>query len=144
MTEEINIFIAGSPAPQGSKRHVGGGVMIESCKALKPWRESIRYALRGADGRPCHHFDQAVSCALEFILPRPKTAPKRSTPAAVKKPDVDKLTRAVFDAITSACVIRDDSQIIEVYSRKRLAQIGETPGLRLRLRAEAQDTKQAA
>ena len=31
----------GVPAPQGSKRHVGMGRMIESCKALKPWREMI-------------------------------------------------------------------------------------------------------
>jgi Holliday junction resolvase RusA-like endonuclease len=27
-----------APAPQGSKRHVGKGVMVESCKNVKPWR----------------------------------------------------------------------------------------------------------
>ena len=27
-----------APAPQGSKRHVGKGVMVESCKHVKPWR----------------------------------------------------------------------------------------------------------
>jgi Holliday junction resolvase RusA-like endonuclease len=27
-----------APAPQGSKVHVGKGVMIESCKNVKPWR----------------------------------------------------------------------------------------------------------
>ena len=27
-----------APAPQGSKRHVGRGVMVESCKNVKPWR----------------------------------------------------------------------------------------------------------
>jgi Holliday junction resolvase RusA-like endonuclease len=27
-----------APAPQGSKSHVGKGVMVESCKNVKPWR----------------------------------------------------------------------------------------------------------
>jgi Holliday junction resolvase RusA-like endonuclease len=27
-----------APAPKGSKRHVGKGVMIESCKNVKPWQ----------------------------------------------------------------------------------------------------------
>lgn len=27
-----------APAPQGSKAHVGKGVMVESCKNVKPWR----------------------------------------------------------------------------------------------------------
>ena len=31
-------------APQGSKRHVGKGVMIESCKAVKPWRLLVAQA----------------------------------------------------------------------------------------------------
>ena len=31
-----------SPAPQGSKRHVGGGRMIESSAKVKPWREAVR------------------------------------------------------------------------------------------------------
>lgn len=33
-----------APAPQGSKRHVGKGVMIESCANVKPWRELVAQA----------------------------------------------------------------------------------------------------
>ena len=29
-------------APQGSKRHVGRGIMIESSKRVKPWRDAVR------------------------------------------------------------------------------------------------------
>ena len=36
----IEIKVIGLPAPQGSKRHVGHGVMIESSNNVKPWREA--------------------------------------------------------------------------------------------------------
>ena len=131
----IDIFIPGRPAPQGSKRHVGNGVMIESCKTVKPWRESIRSALITDRGKPIERFEGAVVCILDFVLPRPKTTPKRSTPEATKKPDIDKLSRAVLDAITSAGVIVDDSYIVDMHPKKRLAELGKAPGLRLRLRS---------
>ena len=54
---------------------------------------------------------------------------------ATKKPDLDKLTRAVGDAVKSAGVIGDDSCIIRSSQTKRLAEIGEAPGLKLRLEA---------
>lgn len=34
----LHFEIPGRPAAQGSKRHVGGGRMIEQSKYLKPWR----------------------------------------------------------------------------------------------------------
>ncbi len=34
----------GKPAPQGSKRSLGGRVMIESSKRCKPWRQDVRHA----------------------------------------------------------------------------------------------------
>lgn len=37
----------------------------------------------------------------------------------------------LFDAIGSAGVWRDDSQVVSVQATKRLAGIGETPGLHL-------------
>ena len=129
----ISIFIPGHPAPQGSKRHVGHGIMVESCARVKPWRESIRSALITDAGQPKERISGAVICSLEFVLPRPKSAPKRSTPPAMKKPDLDKLSRAVFDAVTSAGVIEDDSRIVDVRGVKRLAEINETPGLWLKL-----------
>lgn len=137
MTAALNVFVSGHAAPQGSKRHVGHGIMVESCKRVKPWRESIRSALTGDDGRPVWRFKGAVACTLEFVLPRPKSTPKRMTPPAIKKPDLDKLGRAVFDAMTSAGVIEDDSRIVGLSARKRLAELDETPGLWLQLEPEA-------
>ena len=28
-------------APQGSKKHVGRGIMVETCKRLKSWRKEV-------------------------------------------------------------------------------------------------------
>ncbi|QDH92357.1 RusA-like resolvase [Gordonia phage Spooky] len=35
------IWIPGIPAPQGSKRHVGNGILIESSKRVGPWRAVV-------------------------------------------------------------------------------------------------------
>ena len=39
---ERKFTVHGLPAPQGSKRHVGKGVMVESSKYVKPWREAVK------------------------------------------------------------------------------------------------------
>lgn len=127
-TREISVFVPGRPAPQGSKRYLGRGVMVESSKAVKPWRADVRDALLDAGGNPVAQFAGPVSVVLEFVLPRPASTPKRTTPPAVKRPDLDKLERAVLDAIGSAGVWRDDSQVVRSIKSKRLAEIGESPG----------------
>ena len=120
-----SVFIPGRPAPQGSKRHLGNGIMVESSKAVKPWRVDVAWAVRAHFPTP---LDGAVRLELEFVMPRPKSAPKRSTPPAIKRPDVDKLARAVLDAITGV-VVADDSQIVELVASKRIAEIGEASGV---------------
>jgi len=126
----LTTFVAGKPAPQGSKRYLGAGrPMIESSKAVAPWRADIRtHLLIAHDGPP---LAGAVHLVLEFVLPRPTSTPKRRTPAAVKRPDLDKLIRAVLDAVTSAGVWRDDSQVVQLDVRKRIAEADETTGCRI-------------
>jgi crossover junction endodeoxyribonuclease RusA len=73
-----------------------------------------------------------VAVELEFVMPRPSATPKRRTPPAVKKPDVDKLIRAVFDALTKV-VWTDDSVVTAVSASKRLAELTEQPGCWIRV-----------
>ena len=40
----FSVIVYGTAAPQGSKRHVGNGVMLESSKRLRPWRQDVRFA----------------------------------------------------------------------------------------------------
>lgn len=135
MTAPLTVFIPGKPAPQGSKRHVGGGVMIESSKAVKPWRQDVRQALLDEAGQPLTRFEGPVLVRADFVMPRPASTPKRVTPPAVKRPDLDKLVRAVLDAVGSAGVWADDSHVVRVEASKRLAEIGETGGLHLTVEA---------
>jgi crossover junction endodeoxyribonuclease RusA len=133
VAERFSVFVAGHPAPQGSKRHVGNGVMIESSKQVKPWRSDVRSACLDLDGRPVVHFDGAVCVRLDFVLKRPASTPKKRTPMASKRPDIDKLARAILDAIGSAGLWRDDSQVVKLSAVKRLAEIDEAPGCHIRI-----------
>ena len=123
----VYVFIPGRPAPQGSKRHLGNGIMVESSKAVKPWRVDVAWTVREYFPTP---LNGAVRLELGFVMPRPKSAPKKSTPPAIKRPDVDKLARAVLDAITGVVVV-DDSQIVHLVATKRIAEIGEQSGVEL-------------
>lgn len=129
MPTPIVFSVPGKPAPQGSKRHVGHGVMIESSKEVGPWRERVALAAHNTmvrQGLPVIT-GVPVRVQIEFVMPRPASAPKRSTPPAIRRPDLDKLTRACLDAITNV-VFSDDSQVTELVAVKRLAELGETPG----------------
>lgn len=131
----IAVFVPGKPAPQGSKRYLGRsggkGITVESSKAVAPWRADIREALLAEIEAGGHQqLDGAVSVCLTFVMPRPASTPKtRRTPPAIKRPDIDKLARAVLDAVGSAGAWRDDSQVIALTAHKRLAEISETSGV---------------
>lgn len=132
--DSLSVFVSGHAAAQGSKRHVGNGRMIESSKKLPGWRESVRAALIDGKGQPRARFEGAVHVDLEFIMPRPVSTPKKRTPPAIRKPDIDKLERGILDSVTSAGVWRDDAQVTSVSKIKRIAEIGETPGCRISFR----------
>lgn len=122
MTEVLSIWAAGLPAPQGSKRHVGRGVMVESsAETLKPWRQDVRQA--ATDALPEHHAPVRGAIELEvwLFMRRPKGHPKTIRTLPATQPDVDKLLRAVMDALTSAGVWLDDGQVTDLVVRERYA-----------------------
>lgn len=122
----LDAFVPGRPAPQGSKRHVGRGILLESSEACGAWRQTVAYDVRQVYAGP--PLDGPLVVRLRFVMPRPASTPKRSTPPAVKKPDVDKLARAILDALTGV-TWRDDSLIVDLHATKRLAELDETPGV---------------
>lgn len=141
----LSVFVAGKPAPQGSKRGIqhkttGKVVLIESSKAVKPWREDVRAALLDEHGQPKERIDGPVTVSLEFLLPRPVSTPKTGPAFAMRKPDIDKLARAVLDAITSAGVIEDDARVIALTATKDLVRPGETVGCRITVRSVLRDS----
>jgi crossover junction endodeoxyribonuclease RusA len=130
----LDIFAAGNPAAQGSKRHVGSGRMVEMNKRLPGWRTLIAWqAAQQWTGAPLDH---AVTMELEFVMPRPKGLPKsKPTPAHTKRVgDLDKLCRGVFDALTHV-VLADDALVTRLVAERRYAEVDEQPGARIRVSA---------
>jgi Holliday junction resolvase RusA-like endonuclease len=130
----VKIRVHGLPAPQGSKRHLGGGRMVESSAKVYPWREAVVSELKRCDfdGRM---LDGPVSVRVVFYLPRPQShlTPAKQLRAAAPRyphrpPDLDKLLRSTFDAFTQAGVVADDSRIVIVAAAKKYASRNEPPG----------------
>lgn len=116
----IAFRVHGVPTPQGSKRHVGKGVMVESGgEKLRTWREDVKHAaLDAMNGHP--PFEGALEVRVTFYLPKPKTV-KRDLPHV--RPDLDKTLRSLLDACTAAGVFVDDAQITDVWAAKRYAAL---------------------
>jgi crossover junction endodeoxyribonuclease RusA len=124
----IRFFVEGLPAPQGSKKHIGHGRMIEVSKNVGPWRQRIAIEASNAMKHSQPLFTGHTKATLDFVLPRPKNAPKDREMNAAKRPDIDKLVRACLDAITGSVIV-DDSQITRLMATKRVAALGEVPGV---------------
>lgn len=116
----MTIKVIGTPGPQGSKRHVGNGVMIESSKKVKPWREAVVWAAREV-GRK---IEGPVVAEMIFTVRKPKSAPKNRKTWPATKPDLSKLIRSTEDALTDAGVWEDDSRVVE-YLRQAKVYPGE-------------------
>jgi crossover junction endodeoxyribonuclease RusA len=118
----------GTAAPQGSKRHVGNGVMLESSDRVRPWRQDVRFA--ALEERP-PDWDMATPMRLDLVFWFPRPASHYGTrngisylkanapiePVSARIGDIDKLQRAVFDALTGVAYL-DDRQVVEVEARK--------------------------
>lgn len=124
MEELLTFTVRGTPGPQGSKRHVGKGRMIESSAKVAPWRAAVessaRQAVRAAvklSGARWVPYPGAVLVVVTFTLRRPVSIPKRVI-HHTKYPDVDKLLRSTGDAMVLAQVLGDDAQIVTVISTK--------------------------
>ena len=125
----IAIRIHGTPVPQGSKtaNSFGRGVRDANATKLKPWREHVTAI--AADATRFHDtITGPVRVWVRFTFERPKShyrsgrnshRLKDNAPAQpTSKNDVDKLQRAVFDALTDAAVWADDGQVVDVRARK--------------------------
>lgn len=134
MTATFAVY--GTPAPQGSKRHVGNGIMVESSKKVMPWREAVKWAWKCAQ-LTC--ISGPVKVSVIFTLPKPSSAPKRRTTYPGKKPDIDKLIRSTFDALSDVGAWEDDARVVELWTAKRYPSESDgalaTPGAVIRIEA---------
>jgi Holliday junction resolvase RusA-like endonuclease len=123
--EGFTFVVLGRAAPQGSKtlreKADGSQYMKEASDRVKPWRKKIERAAMGSDGRPLATFKGPVEIHIEFEFRRAKSNTD-DFPTGQNIGDGDKLTRAVWDALTQAKVIEDDAYCVDWSGSKRWAE----------------------
>lgn len=117
----ITFWIDGLPASQGSKRHVGRGIMIEANKQLPAWRKAIED--KAQEIHKNEPIDQPVIVRADFFLPKPKR-PRWLVPATAL--DTDKLQRALGDGLEKGGLLKNDARIVTWIATKHYAKDGQT------------------
>lgn len=145
--QTLRIHVPGIGIPQGSMRSFGKGRIVHSNPQVRAWRatvaahaiaEIIRTERRGEAAWPT-----PGPCTLTavFHFPRPKSHYRTGKFAHLLRtvaprdmsvgPDLDKLVRAIGDALTDACVIVDDKQIHRIHAAKKWTE--EAPYVSIQL-----------
>jgi len=131
---ELRVIVHGRPAPQGSKKLGEHGQLREQSPYLPAWRAEVKRAV--------YELYKALGVA-------PGNLPLLRGPVAVGvafrlggharadgPPDLDKLLRGVWDALTLARVWEDDARVVEVLgASKRLPGETELPGADIYVRS---------
>ena len=123
----LSLFINGTPIPQGSKtaRVINGRpIMYEANRKHAAWRkdvvEGVRHYFKAIGGRDVVSIPRTSSAKvwLTFYFDKPKS---NTSEDMVKKPDIDKLSRAILDGLVEAGLLHDDSQVIKLVAEKKWA-----------------------
>ena len=140
----IEFFVPGIPKTAGSKRafinkKTGRPIITDDCKTGKDWKADIKaFALKVFKDNPHRG---PVIIEMRFIFGRPgyhygigrnagTLKPQYALVQHTKKPDIDKLSRAVLDGLTGI-IWHDDSQI---YKKLCIKTYGGKPGVDIRIK----------
>jgi len=151
--EPFEFRVYGQPAPQGSKKvlryiYPDGkprAVIGEACDDLAAWRREVIHASKEQLRNRIELLPllSPVNVSIDFIFPRPAShygtgkntgILKKGSPSFdtnTRHGDLDKLVRAVGDALSTTCggiVLRDDNLIVLLSARKRYTEPCESPG----------------
>ena len=118
-----SFFVRGVPATKGSKSLMqtksGRYIMVEAgANKLKKWMRAISSEARCVFEEP---MEGAIHLVCRFYFERPKSVKKRKLPHV--RPDLDKLLRAVNDAL-QGIAFKDDGQVTTIISHKYYATLG--------------------
>ncbi|HEV8574746.1 MAG TPA: RusA family crossover junction endodeoxyribonuclease [Dehalococcoidia bacterium] len=139
MTEFLSVRVYGVPIPQGRPRArvlrlATGGVRASVYERAedKDWKQTV--LAQALEHRPLAPVEGPLAMTLSFLLPRPKSLPKRER-HPIKKPDADNLCKAIKDALRGV-MYRDDSQIVDLHVTKAYDL---APGVVIRVSRISQD-----
>ena len=134
----VQTFVVhGTPRPQGSGAMVTSASTGKSFKKYSApsvaWRNIVIDALMTQRGEATVPVEVPVAVTLTFRFDRPRSHSKRrrASDGHIKEngTDIDKLTRAILDALTVAKVVDDDRQVSDLYACKRYCREGEVEGV---------------
>jgi Holliday junction resolvase RusA-like endonuclease len=140
--DRIRFFVGGEPQPKGSTRafyvkKLDRVVTTNSNRNTKQWQ--LRIAMEAQHANECRKIsfyspDKCYGYEVEvsFQFQRPKSLPKKVL-LDTKRPDLDKLVRAVLDGLTYS-IIPDDAQVIFISAKKRYVNSSEMPGAEIVVR----------
>jgi len=123
--EELSFVVLGEPTPEGSTRAYYIKALDRTVtthqnkKSLEAWRNRVATeAQRALEGREwkCDSAS-AYSVSVDFVLSRPASVPEHRRIHPTVKPDIDKLVRAINDALTSILFV-DDCQVVSMTMTK--------------------------
>lgn len=126
----LHLTVYGSPTPQGSKKVLGGRLLDVNAEGLRTWREDVKHAAIAAmaDLPEWDRDAQGILGAFTFTMKRPRHHYVAGDPARelrehaprlhTSRPDLDKLLRSTWDALTTAGVYYDDSRLCQAFATK--------------------------
>ncbi|MEV8334282.1 RusA family crossover junction endodeoxyribonuclease [Streptomyces niveus] len=114
--QRLAFTVIGTPVTQGSVDVPAPGV-VKYSRELRDWRTRVNNTAREACGESWEPANCPLVMSAVFTLPRPPTAPKTKIIYPAVKPDIDKLIRAVQDALAprgknAFHVYTEDSRIV--------------------------------
>ena len=127
----------------------GNPILTSTSKNLKEWRNLVAYQANSyiTENSLVGFYSNAdpVRVVARFYFARPKSHLKASgelRPKAPRfkqtRPDIDKLARAVLDALTGV-FFEDDSQVVFLQVEKEYAELGEGPGVEISIEGTGTD-----
>jgi crossover junction endodeoxyribonuclease RusA len=144
----IKFTVDGIAQPKGNMRACKFGKvtkLYDANKNLPEWVDDVTHIV-DIYKQKARWVDCPVEVHLVFWLPKPKSYPKTGRVWHLKKPDIDKVTRAILDCLSDKKVtvkrrglktrilkegiIRDDSQIVSLSVWKEYA---DDPGVEVEL-----------
>ena len=127
-------------APQGSKKHVGRGIMVETCKRLKSWRKEVSLMAKLIVNEI---IEEPVEVEVVFWFKRPlqhylpNGMVRQSAPVYItnkNKGDIDKHCRALLDSLTKSA-FADDSQVVSLHAVKKYCETESQTGATIKIRS---------
>lgn len=138
----IRFRVRGQPTPQGSKkiiwpkgRDVAEAYLVDdNPTTLKEWRRACHTACSFVFRGQPFTGPLAVRMVFYFIRPAGHTRLQRLVPWRHQTPDVEKIARAVNDALKGLAWV-DDAQVSLLVVAKRYAEGDHLPGVEVTIRS---------